>query len=56
MSYTDAEIELCADADIPLEVWTVNSVSTILSLPDYMSGITSDTLIAGYELYTANMT
>lgn len=56
MSYTSAEIELCAAAHIPLEVWTINAVGTVLALPNYVSGITSDTLIAGYELYTANMT
>lgn len=56
MSYTSAEIELCTAADIPLEVWTINAVGTVLALPNYVSGVTSDTLIAGYELYIANMT
>lgn len=42
---------LCADADIPLEVWTVNSEATILALNPYVSGVTSDNLIASQILY-----
>lgn len=46
--------QLCADADIPLEVWTVNSEAAILSLDPYVSGVTSDSLIAGQVLYNNN--
>lgn len=37
--------------DIPIEAWTVNSSETILGLNKYVSGITSDNLIAGKVLY-----
>ena len=40
-------VQLCMDADIPLEVWTVNDKNTVLSLDPYVSGVTSDSLIAG---------
>ena len=41
-SYTDAEVKLCANAGLPLEVWTVNDAATIRALPAYISGVTSD--------------
>lgn len=44
-------VQLCLDADIPLEVWTVNSESEILALDAYVSGVTSDNLIAGNVFY-----
>jgi hypothetical protein len=44
-------VVLCADADIPLEVWTVNSESALLALGAYVSGVTSDSLIAGSVFY-----
>lgn len=37
--------------DIPVEAWTVNSAETMLGLNKYVSGITSDNLIAGKVLY-----
>lgn len=37
--------------DIPIEAWTVNSADTMLGLNKYVSGITSDNLIAGKVLY-----
>lgn len=46
--------QLCADADIPLEVWTVNSEAALLALDPYVSGVTSDNLIAGQVLYSNN--
>ena len=36
---------------IPIEAWTVNNASTMLGLNKYVSGITSDNLIAGKVLY-----
>lgn len=54
-SYTAEDITLCRNAHIPLEVWTINSVSTIDNLDPYITGVTSDSLIAGYELYKANI-
>lgn len=46
-----AAVQLCVDADIPLEVWTVNSESAILALDAYVSGVTSDNLHAGNLFY-----
>lgn len=52
---TAAAVELCAAADIPVEVWTVNSETTIQALNPYVSGVTSDSLIAGAVLYAASI-
>jgi hypothetical protein len=53
-SYTDSEVNLCATARLPLEVWTVNDESVILgALPSYVSGVTSDSLVASKILYDA---
>lgn len=46
-----AGMQLCMDADIPLEVWTVNSESALMALDAYVSGVTSDSLIAGNVFY-----
>lgn len=50
---TEATAELCANADIPLEVWTVNKKEIILALPSYVSGFSSDSIIAN-EVFYAN--
>lgn len=50
-----AGVDLCITARIPLEVWTVNDEATVKNLPDYVSGITSDKLIAGDILFRANI-
>lgn len=42
---------LCADEDIPLEVWTVDDKNTILSLYPYISGVTSNNLISSVVIY-----
>jgi hypothetical protein len=47
---TNDAVTLCANADIPLEVWTVNTEAAILGLDSYVSGVTSDNLIAGKVL------
>lgn len=52
---TEDTATLCADADIPLEVWTVNSENVILALDPYISGVTSDSLIAGNLFYENSM-
>lgn len=36
----------CMDEDIGVEVWTVDSISTIKNLPDYVTGVTSNTIHA----------
>lgn len=43
--------QLCSDADIPLEVWTVNDKTALLNLDAYVSGFTSDNLVAGALFY-----
>lgn len=47
---TNDAITMCANADIPLEVWTVNTKAAILGLDSYISGVTSDNLIASKVL------
>lgn len=44
-----------AAENIPVEAWTVNSASAMLGLNKYVSGITSDNLIAGKVLYDSAM-
>ncbi len=46
----DNIVSLCAENDIPLEVWTVNNEGSILNMNPYISGVTSDNLIAGQVL------
>lgn len=48
-------VELCVEADIPVEVWTVNNKATILGLNPYISGVTSDNLVASDILYEEGM-
>ena len=48
---TDNAVALCISADMPLEVWTVNTVSEIENVNPYISGVSSDSLIAGKVLY-----
>lgn len=52
---TAEKVALCVDADLPLEAWTINTSDTIRLLDPYVSGVTSDNLIAGEILYTANI-
>lgn len=51
----ESTVKLCADADLPLEVWTVNTESAILALNGYVSGVTSDNIIAGKVLANSAM-
>ena len=44
---SEVAISLCRNASLPMEVWTVNSKSTILSMDGYITGVTSDYLHAG---------
>lgn len=52
---TDAMVDLCIRADVPLEVWNCNSESWIENMNPYITGVTSDTLIAGKILYNKCM-
>lgn len=44
---SDAAVSLCKQASIPLEVWTIDSEATILSVSSYISGVTSNKFHAG---------
>lgn len=44
---TDNFISNCIVDSIPLEIWTVNDVGYIRNMNSYISGVTSDSLIAG---------
>lgn len=46
-SLTDEFISDCILSNIPLEIWTVNDAEYIKTMNDYISGVTSDSLIAG---------
>lgn len=48
---TDSLVNLCIDAGIPLEVWTVNFITAIKSLHPYISGVASDKFKGGNVLY-----
>lgn len=41
-TYSDEEIQLCKDANIPLEAWFFNDLNVINSLDSYISGVTVD--------------
>ncbi|MBQ9249846.1 MAG: hypothetical protein IJ179_05715 [Oscillospiraceae bacterium] len=54
-AYTDEACRICVDNDMPLELWTVDDEEQILELNPYITGVTSNRLIAGkvrYEAYT----
>ena len=53
---TDEGISLCITNDIPIEIWTVDSQEVIESMDGYISGVTSNKLIAGKVLYDKYMT
>lgn len=53
---TDEAATLCINGGLPMEVWTVDSVNTIQSMNPYITGVTSNSLIAGQILYDANIT
>lgn len=44
-------IALCQSNDIPLEVWVVDNSSDIINLDSYITGVTSDSLVAGKVLF-----
>lgn len=52
----ESRINLCITNDFPLEVWTVNTEQEILNMSSYVSGVTSDNLVAGKVLYEAALT
>lgn len=53
---TSALISTLISDDLPLEVWTINTESEIISMSPYISGVTSDNLVAGKILYDNSLT
>lgn len=49
--YSTEAVSLCESNSIPLEVWTIDSESSILSLSPYISGVTSNRVHAGRVLW-----
>ena len=52
---TESVIAMCKSAELPLEVWTVDSEATIIGLNPYITGVTSNRYIAGKVLYEATL-
>ncbi len=50
----EATILRCIEYDVALEVWTVNDAETVKNMDPYISGVTSDTVVAGNVLYNAS--
>ena len=46
LTYTAAQIEMCKEAGLPLEVWPIDSTAKVRQLPGYISGVTSNLLVA----------
>lgn len=53
---TDSKIESCITAGLPVEVWTVNSASSIVALDNYITGVTSDSVNASVALLENGLT
>lgn len=49
----DKCVEMAKEHGTPLELWSINSDAEIINLPPYVSGVTSDKLIAKDVLYSA---
>ncbi len=43
---TDETVQKCIDADLPLETWTVDTAATIRNMNPYVTGVTSNSLLA----------
>ena len=54
-SRTAEAVQRCKVADIPMEVYTLDNTSYITALDPYITGVTSNNLIAGKVLYNANI-
>jgi Txe/YoeB family toxin of Txe-Axe toxin-antitoxin module len=53
---TDDKVKMCIQADIPLEAWSPNDASWIENMNPYITGVTSDTLIAEKVLREKHIT
>jgi glycerophosphoryl diester phosphodiesterase len=52
---TDEIVQMCKDNELPLEVWTINTIDILNTIDPYVTGVTSDSLVAGYELFRINI-
>lgn len=52
---TTEAVQRCITAGLPMEVYTLDNTSYITALDSYVSGVTSNSLIAGKILYNANI-
>ena len=52
-SLSSDNVQLCIADNIPLEVWTVNTSAAIQNADSYITGFTSDILIANKQLFDA---
>lgn len=52
---TDAGLQKCMAAGIPVEVWTVDTANEMLALNPYISGVISNTMSFGKVLYERGM-
>jgi len=43
---TDETVQKCINADLPLETWTVDTAATIRNMNPYVTGVTSNSLLA----------
>lgn len=50
-SYSDGECGLCVAAGLPLEIWTISTTAQVLNMNPYITGVTSNDIIAGKVLY-----
>ena len=48
---TDEKVQMCIDNNLPLEVWVINDQTQIENLHPYITGVSSDVLIAEKVLY-----
>jgi hypothetical protein len=53
--YDADAVSRCQEAGLPLEIWTINNSTTIQNMDAYITGVTSDSLIAGKILHDAGM-
>ena len=54
-SLTNAICEAYQAAGIPVEIWTVDTAANITGMNPYITGVTSNKLIAGKVLYDASI-
>lgn len=52
-SYSNADITKCINAELPLEIWTIDDANTIKNAHGYVSGVTSNVYRAAEVLYEA---